>query len=244
VIINNIGNYIFDLDGVISNTAKVHALAWKETFDEILTSLKLDLFDLDHDYHKYFDGISRDVAIKNFLKHKKISLELGLITDCGIESINGLANFKNKIFIEKINSLGEADFIFQDSLNLIRILRHNNKNIYLASSSKNASLILKKSNLFDAFKSIYDGNTIEEYNLKSKPFPDIFNFCIDRNNILADDVVIFEDSVNGIEAALTSKSNLVIGLDRKKKLNETKFKIPACKFFGIVDNFLKLKVNL
>ena len=242
--INNIGNYIFDLDGVISNTAKVHALAWKETFDEILTSLNLDLFDLDHDYHTYFDGISRDTAIKNFLKHKKIDLELGLITDCGINSINGLSNFKNKIFIEKINTLDETDFIFQDSLNFIRYLRDNNKNIYLASSSKNATFILKKINIFDAFKSIYDGNTIEEYNLKSKPFPDIFNFCIDRNNILADDVVVFEDSISGIEAALSSKSNLVIGLDRKMKLNKTEFKIPSCKFFGIVDNFLKLKVNL
>ncbi len=242
--INNIGNFIFDLDGVISNTAKVHAVAWKETFDEILTSFSQDLFDLDHDYHKYFDGISRDVAIKNFLKQKKIELELGLITDCDIKSINGLSNLKNKNFIEKINTLHQSEFIFQDSLNLINILKENNKNIYLASSSKNASFILKKINIFDAFKSIYDGNTIEEYNLKSKPFPDIFNFCIDRNNILADDVVIFEDSISGIEAALCSKSNLVIGLDRKKKLNKTEFKVPSCKSFGIVDNFSKLKVNL
>ena len=142
--INNIGNFIFDLDGVISNTAKVHAVAWKETFDEILTSFSQDLFDLDHDYHKYFDGISRDVAIKNFLKQKKIELELGLITDCDIKSINGLSNLKNKNFIEKINTLHQTEFIFQDSLNLINILKENNKNIYLASSSKNASFILKK----------------------------------------------------------------------------------------------------
>jgi len=237
-LLNGFENFVFDLDGVISNTASIHALAWKDLFDIFFLKYQINKeFDLKSDYRLFFDGISRIDAIKKFISIFNIDLELGNFDDFNYSTIYGLSNLKNDLFLNRLKNVSSSEIVFDDSLVFLEHLQELGKNIYLASSSKNAIFILEKANMLHYFNSICDGNTIEENNLKPKPSSDIFNFCIKSNFLCANKTIVFEDSISGINAGLSSESKGVVVIDRYSELVIDQFNVPIDKLFLKISSF-------
>ena len=212
--IDNIEHYIFDFDGVVTNTASIHFRAWKMSFEALLPeycnfSGKFQL----SDYLNFVDGQSRRDGIQSYLAH----------VGCKSNEIivNVISEIKNAHFRDIISNSEVDDIIFNDAIGFIEHLRSNGKICYVASSSKNVRLITKKCSLDKYFHSVYDGNTIDEKNLRSKPSPDIFDYVIELNGIDPKSCCIFEDSIMGVRAAVASKSDLVYGINRKNKMHQS-----------------------
>jgi alpha,alpha-trehalase len=212
---------IFDLDGVITFTARVHAASWKELFDDYLrnrpkqTGQAFIPFD-DLDYQRYVDGKPRIDGVVSFLASRKINIPLGTPSDpAGMRTAWALGNRKNELFQEKLEETGVD--VDEDAVRLVRELRRRGLLVGLASSSKNTPRILQKSNLANLFGAVVDGNVSERLGLKGKPEPDIFLQCLKELNSAASphDAVLVEDAISGVEAGRRGGFGLVIGVDRK-----------------------------
>jgi HAD superfamily hydrolase (TIGR01509 family) len=212
---------IFDLDGVITFTARVHAAAWKELFDDYLrnrtkqTGQAFVPFD-ELDYQRYVDGKPRLDGVVSFLTSRKINIPLGSPSDpSGALTAWGLGNRKNELFQQELEETGVD--VDEDAVRLVRELRGCGLLVGLASSSKNTPRILEKSNLAHLFGAVVDGNVSERLGLKGKPEPDIFLHCLQELNSSASphDAVLVEDAISGVEAGCRGDFGLVIGVDRK-----------------------------
>jgi HAD superfamily hydrolase (TIGR01509 family) len=211
---------IFDLDGVISNTASLHARAWKLVFDLMLKKFdKIELgsrnyrpFDTEYDYRELVDGKSRLEGIRSFLTDRQILLLEGSGSDICFDTVNGLSNVKN-VFFQNLLEMVD-DVIYSDSLRLINLLYQNSTSIGVASSSKNCKLILNKSGLYEKFNYVIGGENLESYSLRSKPSSDIYKHVIEKLGVSADRCIVIEDAVSGIKAAAEANVGLVIGLER------------------------------
>ena len=212
---------IFDLDGVITLTARVHAAAWKALFDEFLKRRAereggtFRPFDSGFDYLRYVDGKPRIDGVLSFLASRKIHLPLG---DSSARPEDrtawGLANRKNALFTEMLHRLGvEVD---QEAVRLVRELRSRIVRIGLASSSNNAKPILEQAGLLSLFDAVVDGITSEIEHLRGKPQPDIFLYCLQKlsRTIQPGDAAVVEDAISGVEAGSRGGFGLVIGVDR------------------------------
>ena len=212
---------IFDLDGVITFTAKVHDAAWKELFDSYLkaraerTGEKFVPFDSESDYHKFIDGKPRYDGVQSFLSSRGIQLPFGSPDDPPTaETVTGLGNRKNELFNEKVRDLGvEVD---QEAVRLVRELRKSGVRVGIASSSKNAVPILKNAGVFDLFEAVVDGRVSEGLHLNGKPAPDIFIECLSELLPTPDPshAGIVEDAIAGVEAGRNGGFALVLGVDR------------------------------
>jgi len=212
---------IFDLDGVITLTARVHSAAWKALFDEFLKSRAEQQgeafrpFDVESDYFRYVDGKPRIDGIVSFLASRHIHLPLG---DSSVAPESGtawgLANRKNGLFREMLNRLGVD--VDQQAVRVVRELRSEQVAVGLASSSKNTRLILKKSGLGPLFDAVVDGVTSEIEKLRGKPEPDIFLYCLQQLNktVQPRDAAVVEDAIAGVQAASRGGFGLVVGVDR------------------------------
>jgi alpha,alpha-trehalase len=200
--------YIFDLDGVITNTAKVHYHAWLEAISEV-TNKKIIL--THNEYVNHIDGKSRNVGLKSYINYKKYKFDKALIDMTLIA--------KDKYFRDKIEVDGVD--IYEDAIALLKKLRNRNRLIGLATSSKNGLFILNILGIANIFNVIVDGNTIVKYKLKSKPAPDIFRVCAKKLKCNVNNVYIFEDSKAGIIGASKTKSKKVIGVNRNNIDNTT-----------------------
>jgi len=209
---------IFDMDGVITNTAVVHARAWKSVFDEMLAKRSqrkgetFKEFRIDSDYHEHVDGKPRLVGIGNFLRSRDIELPHGEDTDQSVESVVGIGNKKDRIFLDLIDELGVE--VFKDCENLINHLSSVSIDLAVASSSKNCRYLLERASLTKYFKKIYDGNTIKERHLRGKPHPDMFSELIKEFSCSPSDVIIIEDAISGVQASKAANVGLTLGLDR------------------------------
>ncbi|MBK8805254.1 MAG: beta-phosphoglucomutase [Bacteroidales bacterium] len=172
---------IFDLDGVIVDTAKFHFLAWKKISNDLG-------FDIDHHFDEKIKGVGRSRCVDILLEHGKI--------EKSEQDKIQIADEKNALFLEYVSTITEAD-ILPGVSNFLQQLDDNNIPFALGSASKNAPLILRKIGLYDRFKVIIDGNVIS----KAKPNPEVFLRGAQEMNILPQDCVVFEDAVNGVEAA-------------------------------------------
>jgi trehalose 6-phosphate phosphatase len=206
---------IFDLDGVITDTARIHARAWKRMFDQLLLQQDAGarLFDLDVDYANYIDGRSRLQGIRDFLASRSILLPLGNPEDVGFDSMHGVGNVKNDVFVELVRVEGIA--CFADALNLLQALTAQKIPIGLATSSKNSALVLQATQLAHYFSVVVDGNDIERLGLMSKPSPDIFIEACRRMAGDMRDMVIVEDALSGVCAARAAGPWSVIGVNRR-----------------------------
>jgi HAD superfamily hydrolase (TIGR01509 family) len=212
---------IFDLDGVITFTARVHALAWKELFDQFLHSRAVRVaepfheFTLD-DYLSYVDGKPRYDGVSSFLSARGITLPYGSPADPPTaETICGLGNRKDEMFIEKVRELGvEVD---QDAVRFVRDLRNRGVSVGLASSSRNAVPILERAGIRNLFSSIVDGVVSDRLHLKGKPEPDIFLQCLAQLTAHGDPAQagIVEDAIAGVQAGQLGGFGLVLGVDRR-----------------------------
>jgi len=217
IVNSDIEGYIFDLDGVVTNTALTHAQAWKKMFDVFLKSDAKDEsfvpFDLENDYKNYVDGKSRNAGIQSFLQSRNIQLPIGDPDDMDFKSVIGLGSIKNEMFRETVNNEGIE--CFDDALKLIHWLKKEGYPVGLATSSKNADFILQAAGLSQTFDAIMDGNLVEAYGLRPKPAADIFIFCSAKLKKIPSRCVIFEDAIAGVQAASATKPALVIGVNRE-----------------------------
>ncbi len=208
---------VFDLDGVITFTARVHAAAWKELFDSFLKRLGEPFvpFDSTSDYLQYVDGKPRYDGVASFLASRDIHIPFGRGDDPPeAETITALGNRKDELFKKKVDEIG-VDYD-HEAVRFVHDLRERDIRVGIASSSKNAIPILKKCGILDLFEFIVDGNLSEERHLHGKPAPDIFLACL-AELVHSPDAAragIAEDAIAGVEAGRNGGFGLVLGVDR------------------------------
>jgi beta-phosphoglucomutase family hydrolase len=219
---------IFDMDGVITETAAVHSLAWKEMFDEFLAArakkrgeAHFEEFTHTYDYLKHVDGKPRYQGVASFLESRGIKLPAGSPDDSpDTETIAGLGNRKNQLFNHIIETSGVR--IFASTLALIHDLREQRIKIGLATSSRNSALILAKTALKPLFRTVVDGLVSEQLGLKGKPHPDIFVTASANLRVKPARAIVIEDAVSGVRAGAAGKFGLVVGVAREGNEHELK----------------------
>jgi len=208
---------IFDLDGVVTTTARLHAEAWKELFDAFLREQSADggftPFSIETDYRDYVDGLPRYQGVKSFLDSRGISLPMGNVDDSPHEvTICGLGNRKNEIFAKSIQEKGVD--VYETSVDFIYQLRSRSFRIGVVSSSKNCQTVLDAANIGHLFDVRVDGIDIEHNDLKGKPAPDAFWEAARLLDVHPSKTVLFEDAVAGVQAGSKGGFGLVVGVDR------------------------------
>jgi HAD superfamily hydrolase (TIGR01509 family) len=212
---------VFDLDGVVTFTAQIHAAAWKQLFDDYLRSRHERLrepfqeFDLESDYRAFVDGRPRYQGVQAFLQSRGIHLPMGAPADSARqETICGLGNRKNTFFLLKVQELGVD--VDQEAVQFICNLRDLGVRIGLASSSKNAGPILERVGLAELFQERVDGVVSERLGLQGKPQPDIFLKCLQllTGQTDARRAMVVEDAISGVQAGKAGGFGLVLGVDR------------------------------
>jgi beta-phosphoglucomutase family hydrolase len=207
---------VFDLDGVVTRTAKLHFRAWKETFDAILAERKGDdsePFTHDEDYIPYVDGKPRYQGVKSFLESRNISLPFGDPDDApGSDTICAIGNRKNELFRELVAE-GDVE-VFDSSLRLIDELLERGVKVAVASSSRNATYVMEQTGIVERFQAIVDGNVSHELDLNGKPAPDIFLLAAERIGTSPVETMMVEDAYAGVEAGRNGGFGLVLGVAR------------------------------
>ena len=212
---------ILDLDGVVTQTAKIHARAWKTMFDEYLRQRDERRretharFDIDADYGRYVDGKPRHEGVRSFLESRGISLPLGEVNDApGTESIRGLGNRKNEIFGEALQRDGAE--VYEDTIAQIGNWKRDGLKVAVVSSSRNCEAVLKSAHIADLFDATIDGNTVERHGLKGKPAPDIFLHAAEKLGVEPSQAIVVEDAIAGVQAGRAGRFGLVVGVDRDR----------------------------
>ncbi|WP_328642674.1 beta-phosphoglucomutase family hydrolase [Streptomyces canus] len=206
---------LFDLDGVVTRTAVVHAAAWKEMFDAFLRERDGEDFRPfdDHDYDEYVDGLPRADGVRTFLASRGIELPDGNPDDPpGAETVHGLGNRKNALVLEKIRTDGvEA---YDDTLAYIRAARAQGLRTAIVSSSANCRDVLRAIDAEDLFDVRVDGVVAAERHLPGKPHPDTFLAAAHDLGLDAPRSAVFEDALAGMDAGRAGGFGYVVGLDR------------------------------
>jgi len=211
---------LFDLDGVITATATVHASAWKQMFDEFLaahaerTGTPLVPFDIEDDYKPYVDGRPRYDGVATFLKSRDIDLPRGEPSDDPDQlTVCGLGNRKNALIQEVLAHDGVE--VFEGSVKLVFWLRQQVIRQAIVSSSKNAEAVLKAAGIIDFFEVRVDGVVAARQKLPGKPRPDTFLEAARLLGVEPVRAVVVEDALAGVKAGVNGSFGLVIGVDRE-----------------------------
>ena len=209
---------IFDLDGVITDTASVHAVAWRQMFDQFLED-RGEGGGEDHrpfseeDYYRYVDGMPRYQGVELFLGSRGISLPRGEPGDpSSAETICGLGNRKDALFLATLREHGVAPF--PSSADLLRRLRAEGYRTAIISASRNCSEVLDAANVADLFDAKVDGLVADELGLSGKPDPAVFLEAARRLGVEPARSAVVEDALAGVEAGRRGDFALVIGVDR------------------------------
>ena len=210
---------IFDLDGVVTRTAAVHAAAWKRLFDDYLRQAadragnSFVPFDTDTDYPEFVDGKPRYDGVRSFLLSRGIELPDGDPGDPpGGETICGLGNRKNALFNRALKAEGVA--VYPGSVALIRAARAAGLRAAVVSSSRNCRQVLERAALADLFDTVIDGLYAADNGLPGKPAPDTFLKAAELLATIPARSAVFEDAIAGIEAGRAGRFALVIAVDR------------------------------
>jgi len=210
---------LFDMDGVVTQTATVHAAAWKEMFDEFLreraesTGTEFVPFDSHHEYDAYVDGKPRLDGTRSFLESRGIELPDGKPDDPpSTPTIYGLSNRKNDLVLAKVAAGGVQ--VYEGTITYINTVRANGISTAIVSSSANTQLILDSAGLAGLFDVRVDGVIAKERSLRGKPAPDTFLAAAEALKVPASDAVVFEDALAGVEAGRAGHFALVVGVDR------------------------------
>jgi beta-phosphoglucomutase family hydrolase len=210
---------LFDLDGVLTQTAKVHAAAWKEMFDEYLraraerTGEAFVAFDAGDDYDEYVDGKPRYDGVRSFLESRGIELPDGSPDDPpSAETVDGLGNRKNELVLKLIERDGVD--AYEGSVRYVKAARDAGLRRAVVSSSTNCRDVLEAAGIIDLFEEIVDGNVAREQGLKGKPAPDTFLAGARALGVEAAKATVFEDAVAGVEAGHAGQFGFVVGVDR------------------------------
>jgi len=210
---------LFDLDGVLTQTAKVHDKAWKETFDAFLkaraekTGEPFKEFDPDKDYDEYVDGKPRYDGVKSFLDSRGIELPWGSPDDPpDKETICVIGNRKNDLVLKLIKRDGVEPY--EGSVRYVKAVRDAGLRRAVVSSSANCKAVLIAAGIEDLFEARIDGNTIDQEHLKGKPAPDTFLAGARALGVAPAHAAVFEDALAGVQAGHDGEFGFVVGVDR------------------------------
>lgn len=209
---------IFDMDGVLTATASVHASSWKRAFDQYLrlrsarSEKPFIPFDIETDYKSYVDGKLRNDGVKSFLESRGIEIPYGNPSDAPeSETICGIGNLKNSILEVAIETVGVDTF--QGSVDFVNYVRKQELKTAVVTASRNSEAILKAAGIISLFDVIVDGNDAARLDLGGKPAPDTFLQAAQELGVEPGRAVVVEDSISGIQAGRDGGFGLVIGVD-------------------------------
>jgi beta-phosphoglucomutase family hydrolase len=210
---------LFDLDGVLTQTAKLHAAAWKEMFDGFLAARAERLgepfvpFDLVADYDEYVDGKPRYDGVRSFLEARGIDLPPGQPTDPpSAETITGLGNRKNELVLELIRRQGVEPY--EGSVRYVTAARDAGLRRAVVSSSNNCREVLVAAGIAELFEARIDGVVAEREHLQGKPAPDTFLAGARALGVQPAQAAVFEDALAGVSAGHAGHFGFVVGVDR------------------------------
>jgi len=210
---------LFDLDGVLTKTAKVHAAAWKQTFDAYLrdratrTGEAYRPFDEVEDYDEYVDGKPRYDGVRSFLASRGIELPEGTSDDPPTaETVRGLGNRKNELVLQLIHDHGVEPY--GGSVRYVRAARDAGLRRAVVSSSANTRDVLEAAGIADLFEARVDGIVAEEEHLRGKPAPDTFLAGARALGVEPAGASVFEDALAGVAAGRAGRFGFVVGVDR------------------------------
>ncbi|MCW2631533.1 MAG: beta-phosphoglucomutase family hydrolase [Pseudonocardia sp.] len=215
---DSIQGLLFDLDGVLTQTAKQHAAAWKLMFDEFLkrraqeTGEPLRPFE-QPDYDAYVDGKPRLAGTRSFLQSRGIDLPLGSPEDPpGAPTVHGLSNRKNDLVLDVIRNQGVT--VYPGSVRYVQAAKAAGLPTAVVTSSANAEEVLNAAGLSELFDARVDGLVAARDGLAGKPAPDTFLAGAKALGIPADKAVVFEDALAGVEAGRAGHFGYVVGVNR------------------------------
>lgn len=210
---------LFDMDGVVTDTASIHADAWKQLFDEVLQDPRVHVDDPETtfsrgvDYRRYVDGRTREDGVSAYLSARGIVLDAGSPGDPPTAwTIAGLAARKNELFLTKLRAQGLR--VYPGTAALLQRLREAAVPIGLVTASRNAQQLLDAAGLSSSFDTVVDGQTAVARHLAGKPDPAMFIEAARRLGVAAARTAIVEDSVAGVRAGRKGDFGLVVGIDR------------------------------
>ncbi|HEY9558715.1 MAG TPA: beta-phosphoglucomutase family hydrolase [Acidimicrobiales bacterium] len=209
---------IFDMDGVVTDTASVHATAWAELFDEALHDPRAGLaaptpFDPGDDYRRYVDGRSREDGVATFLGARGVDIPLGQEGDPpDAWTVHGLAARKNDLYLQQLTEHGVR--VFAGTTDLIRRIRIGGVPVGLVTASRNADKLLAAAEIADLFDVVVDGTLAVDLALPGKPDPAMFLEAARRLAVDPARVAVVEDAVSGVAAARAGEFGLVVGVNR------------------------------
>jgi len=210
---------LFDMDGVLTQTATVHNAAWTETFDELLrrrsaaTGEPFRPFDPRADYTRYVDGRTRADGVRTFLASRGITLPEGSPDDPPeADTVNGVGNRKNAVLLRRIREDGVA--VYDGSVAYLHAARHAGLRTAVVSASANTPDILEITGLGGLLDARVDGNVARAERLPGKPAPDTFLRAARMLGVEPARAAVFEDALSGVEAGRAGGFGIVVGVDR------------------------------
>jgi beta-phosphoglucomutase family hydrolase len=206
---------IFDMDGVVTETAGLHAAAWKILFDTALQQLGAAStpFDAEADYHAYIDGRSREDGVRAFLASRNLSLPEGSSGDPpSAMTVSGLAARKQQLFTDQVAAHGAT--AYPSTVALLHRLRDNAIAAGLVTASRNSAVILATAGVAELFAAVVDGNDVLRLGLAGKPSPDMYAEAARRLGVPPEQAVVIEDAEAGVRAGVAGRFGRVIGVDR------------------------------
>ncbi len=210
---------LFDLDGVLTQTAREHAAAWKEMFDAFLqaraqrTGEPFVPFDPVADYDAYIDGKLREDGTRSFLASRGITLPEGQPQDpADAETVYGLSTRKNEILLQRLGTVGVQ--VYPGSIDYLDAVQRAGLLRAVVSASANTRQVLAAAHLTDAFETVVDGNFCKSRNLRGKPFPDSYLAAAQQLHVSPSEAAVFEDALAGVEAGRAGGFGCVVGVDR------------------------------
>lgn len=210
---------LFDLDGVLTRTADVHAAAWKETVDAFLaersarTGEPFVPFELTSDYRRYVDGKQRADGVRSFLSSRHITLPEGKPDDPpAVDSVHGLGNRKNERLLARLAREGVCTY--EGSVAYVRAVRAAGLRTAVVSASANCLEVLTASGIEALFEARIDGLVARRDRLRGKPAPDTYLAAARALRVQPSQAAIFEDALAGIAAGRNGRFAFVVGVDR------------------------------
>jgi beta-phosphoglucomutase family hydrolase len=210
---HDLGAWLLDLDGVVTDTAQVHARAWQRLFDDYLAAIgQGPPFRQPDDYLAYIDGKPRYAGVADFLASRDIELAFGSPADPpDRETVCGLGNRKDALFHA---ALADGVAVFPGAVRLLDHLAAGGIPAACVTSSRNGRLVLERVGLLDRFAALVDGNVAEGRHLAGKPRPDTYLAAAADLGVAPDRAAVVEDALSGVEAGRAGHFGLVVGIDR------------------------------
>ncbi|WP_184954024.1 HAD family hydrolase [Paractinoplanes abujensis] len=210
---------LFDLDGVLTQTALVHNAAWKQTFDTFLEAWSAQHgqafvpFDPGADYHDYVDGRPRADGVRTFLASRNITLPEGTPDDGpDQQTVNGIGNRKNILVLQKIKE--GAVQVYEGSVDYLKAAKEAGLRRAVVSASANCKDVLEAAGIADLIEVRVDGVTARERKLPGKPAPDTFLYAAEQLGLPPESCAVYEDAQAGVAAGRAGQFGIVIGVDR------------------------------